>query len=285
MNVLGELRERFRKALTQAASQWDAFDLAGTGADDRWLDDLLTLVRPAQNAQFGDYQANMAMSLGKRLGQSPRDVAQSIIDHLDVADVCDPPEVAGPGFINLRLQDAWLLSQLERARRDGRLGCPPVDDPETYIVDYSSPNVAKPLHVGHIRSTVIGDALSRILRFQGHQVISDNHLGDWGTQFGMIIYGYQHFVDPVAYQAAPIDELGRLYRLVRRLMDAETDAAESAARQAACRQAEQQFQELEAAGPPDAASEAKKWKKARSRARTHWEEARAVLGIRPTAAK
>ena len=115
---------------------------------------------------------------------------------LDVADLCEPPEIAGPGFINLRLKDDWLAEQLAAASADiERLGVAPAAQPRTIVIDYSSPNVAKPMHVGHIRSTVIGDALYRMLKFLGHRMISDNHLGDWGTQFGMIIYGYKHFVD------------------------------------------------------------------------------------------
>ena len=120
---------------------------------------------------------------------------------------------------NLRLRDDWLAEQLIRAVQDERLGIPPASDPQTIVIDYSSPNVAKPMHVGHIRSTVIGDALTRTLRFLGHRVISDNHIGDWGTQFGMIIYGYKHFADDDAYQANPVAELGRLYKLVNRLVD------------------------------------------------------------------
>jgi arginyl-tRNA synthetase len=204
MNILSELKDRFRPVL-------------GQFVDDP--DELLTMIRPAQNPQFGDYQANFPMPLGKRLGQPPRDVAAEIVAQFDAGAVCQPPEIAGPGFINLRLQDAWLTEQLERARHDERLGIPTARQPKTFVIDFSSPNVAKPLHVGHIRSTVIGDALCRTLRFLGHHVISDNHLGDWGTQFGMIIYGYRHFVDEAAYVAQPINELGRLYKLVRRLMD------------------------------------------------------------------
>ena len=129
------------------------------------------------------------------------------------------PEIAGPGFINLRIQDDWIIDQLNLAVADERLGVPAVAEPRTYVVDFSAPNVAKPMHVGHIRSTSIGDALSRTLRFAGHKVVTDNHIGDWGTQFGMIIYGYRHFCDAEAYQEAPVHELARLYRLVRQLMD------------------------------------------------------------------
>ena len=204
MNVLSELKNRFRVSLS-------------TLVDDPT--ELLTMIRPAQDAKFGDYQANCAMPLGKRAGKPPRDIAQQIIAALEIDDLCESPEVAGPGFINLRLRDDWLVRQTERARRDERLGVAAVTEPRTYVVDFSSPNVAKPMHVGHIRSTVIGDALCRILRFAGHRVISDNHLGDWGTQFGMIIYGFRHFGDDDAYHAEPVEELGRIYRVVRQIMD------------------------------------------------------------------
>lgn len=207
MNILTELRNRFRSAL-------DAI------VDDPT--DLLDMVRPAQDARFGDYQANCAMPLGKRFGKPPRDVAADIVDKLDVHDICHPPEIAGPGFINLRLKDEWLTQQLADALADPRLGVPTVDGPRTYVIDYSSPNVAKEMHVGHIRSTVIGDSLARTLRFLGHRVISDNHLGDWGTQFGMIIYGYKHFKDGEAYKEQPVKELGRLYKLVSQLVGYKT---------------------------------------------------------------
>jgi arginyl-tRNA synthetase len=204
MNILATLRERFRPALLSLVDS---------------VDDLLDLIRPAQDPRFGDYQANLAMPLGKRLQQPPRDVAQQLVAHLQLEDLCEPPEVAGPGFINLRLRNRWLSKQLQRATRDARLSIPPVASPKTFVVDYSSPNVAKAMHVGHIRSTVIGDAIYRTLQFMGHRVISDNHLGDWGTQFGMIIYGYKHLVDMDRYGAHPIQELGRLYKRVQQLID------------------------------------------------------------------
>jgi arginyl-tRNA synthetase len=207
MNVLAALKDRFRSAL------------AALVADEARVTELLELIRPAQDPKFGDYQANFAMPLGKQLGKPPRDIAAQVIASADLADLCQPPEVAGPGFINVRLRDDWLTQQLNEAVHDDRLGIAPSTQPRTIVVDYSSPNVAKPMHVGHIRSTVIGDALARTLRFLGHRVISDNHIGDWGTQFGMIIYGYKHFVDRVAYDATPVAELGRLYKLVNRLVD------------------------------------------------------------------
>ena len=204
MSILTELKERFRKALTGMVD-----DPA----------DLLELVRRGQDPKFGDYQANMAMPLGKRLGRPPREIAAEIVQRLEVADICREPKIAGPGFINLRLKKQWLAEKLSAAILDPRLGVAPVARPRTFVVDYSAPNVAKPMHVGHIRSTVIGDSLCRVLRFLGHRAISDNHIGDWGTQFGMILYGYKHFLDAEAYRQNPVEELARLYRKVRSLMD------------------------------------------------------------------
>src|SRR5262249_4190996 len=126
------------------------------------------MVKPAQDSRFGDYQANCAMSLAKQSGRNPRDVATDIISRLDVAEMCTPPEVAGPGFINLRLRDDWLDARTNELVGDERLGVSLVARPRTFVVDYSAPNVAKPMHVGHLRSTVIGDALYRILGFLGH---------------------------------------------------------------------------------------------------------------------
>jgi arginyl-tRNA synthetase len=208
MNILATLRDRFASALGALGIESD--DLPG----------LIALVLPSQDTKFGDYQANCAMPLGKRLGKPPRELAGQIIAALDVADCCDPPEIAGPGFINLRLKDEWLAAQLSETSRDvERLGVPLAAATRTVVVDYSSPNVAKPMHVGHIRSTVIGDALYRILAFLGHRAISDNHLGDWGTQFGMIIYGYKHFGDREALAQNAVEELTRLYKLVNSLVE------------------------------------------------------------------
>ena len=204
MSILTVLKERFRQIMAGSADN---------------LEELLDMIRRSQDVTFGDYQANLAMPLGKRLGRAPRDIAAEIVAHLKVDDLCHPPEIAGPGFINLRLRDSWLANRLGKIVTDPRLGVAAVEQPRTFLVDYSAPNVAKPMHVGHIRSTVIGDSLYRTLQFVGHRVISDNHIGDWGTQFGMIIYGYRHFCNADAYQQNPVQELARLYRLVRRLMD------------------------------------------------------------------
>jgi arginyl-tRNA synthetase len=150
------------------------------------------VVRPAQHPRFGDYQANVALSLGRTLGMAPREVAQRIVEHLDVADLADPPEIAGPGFVNLRLRPEFLAAEAARLAADPRLGVAPSQVTETVVVDYSSPNVARELHVGHLRSTIIGDALVRILESLGACVIRQNHLGDWGTQFGVLI---EHLIE------------------------------------------------------------------------------------------
>ncbi len=203
MSALDEIRARFDKSLETIAP------------NSRHLVDL---IRPAQDSRFGDYQVNCAMPLEKILGRPSRQIATELLDNAQIDDVATA-EIAGPGFINLKLREDWIQRNVIRAITDLRLGIAIAPSPRTYVIDYSSPNVAKPMHVGHIRSTVIGDALTHILRFMGHRVVSDNHLGDWGTQFGMIIYGYRHFVDQAAYRNSPIDELARLYRLVRVLSD------------------------------------------------------------------
>ncbi len=147
------------------------------------------LIRPSS---FADFQANVALPLGKRLGRPPREVAAELASRLEVSDVCEPPEVSGPGFINFRLRDEWIARQASRMLDDPRLGLEPVASPQTVVVEYSSPNIAKEMHVGHLRTTIVGDAIARVLEFAGHHVIRDNHVGDWGTPFGMLI---EHLLD------------------------------------------------------------------------------------------
>ena len=207
MNLLAELRTRLRTALVSFTDSPDSF---------------AEMLKPTQDGKFGDFQANCAMPLAKLSKQPPRDVALALVAKLEIADLCEPPEVAGPGFINLRIKPERLAAETAKLSRDDRLGVPLVATPRTYIVDFSSPNVAKPMHVGHLRSTVIGNALYRVLKFLGHRVLSDNHVGDWGTQFGMIIYGYKHLRDDAAYQRDAVTELARLYRLVNQLSDFHT---------------------------------------------------------------
>ncbi|PAY17400.1 arginine--tRNA ligase [Rhodopirellula sp. SM50] len=177
------------------------------------------MIRPAGNPKFGDYQANCAMPIGKLVADSnPRQVAAELIEQLQLDDICETPEIAGPGFINLRLKDSFLQDRLAEMLADDRCGVTPVASPKKILIDYSSPNVAKPMHVGHIRTTVIGNCLAKTLQFLGHEVITDNHLGDWGTQFGIIIYGYKHFGDPEVVRQDPVPELAKLYRIVHQLM-------------------------------------------------------------------
>lgn len=205
MLLVDLIRERFAAALNQM------------GLDGISLSQRVTAVR---DPQFGDYQANLAMGLTKQLGiQDPMQIAQTIVQHLDISGLCEPAEIAPRGFINLRLLSSTLSQALNQAAQSDRLAVNYVAKPRTYIIDYSSPNVAKPMHVGHIRSTVIGDAIAKVLKFLGHKVITDNHLGDWGTQFGMIIYGYKHFLDPSAFATDPVPELARLYRVVHQLLE------------------------------------------------------------------
>lgn len=151
--------------------------------------DLPALIAPGKKAGFGDYQANCAMGAAKAMGTNPRELATKIVAALqpELAGIADKLEIAGPGFINIDLNPSWLGQQIAKAQTDTRLSITAVDIPQTVVIDYSGPNLAKEMHVGHLRSTIIGDALARLLEFQGHKVIRQNHVGDWGTQFGMLI--------------------------------------------------------------------------------------------------
>jgi arginyl-tRNA synthetase len=222
VNLRSALRQAFRFALEGLAAD----DVVAVPAAE--IAGLVEQVRETADAKFGDYSGTMAMALAKRAGKKPRDVALEIIKRLitapGYADLFEPPgDPVGPGFINVRVKDDALAAVVSRAVADDRLGVAAVEHPQTVVVDFSSPNVAKPMHVGHIRSTVIGDAIARILRFRGHRVITDNHLGDWGTQFGMILWGWKHCRNDAAFAADPTAELGRLYRLVRKVADAKPE--------------------------------------------------------------
>jgi arginyl-tRNA synthetase len=191
------------------------------------IDESLAVVTPAADTRFGDYQTNAAMVAAKALKKNPREVAASILAHLKVEDLCETPSVAGAGFINFKVLDTALSVAVNSLRAGGRLGVDPVAAPKTIIIDFSSPNVAKPMHVGHIRSTILGDSLSRIARHLGHCVVTDNHIGDWGTQFGKVIYGWKHFLNKEALKQAPIAELVRLYREVNALEESDPALKES----------------------------------------------------------
>jgi arginyl-tRNA synthetase len=207
MNLLHLLQDRFRATLNDLVPDVEPY---------------VAMIKATQDPRHGDYQANCAMSLAKVLGKKPRDIAQDIVNRLNADDLLEKLEIAGPGFINLRLKSSWLASQVKAIAGDDRLGVTK-QTAKRYVIDYSSPNVAKPLHVGHLRSTIIGDALTRLLRFLGHTVVTDNHLGDWGTQFGILLYGYKNLLDKDAYAMDPVRELARIYIEVRRLIGSEDE--------------------------------------------------------------
>ena len=183
------------------------------------------VIRPSS---FADYQSNAALPLAKQLGRPPRDIAADIVRHLDVAGVAEPPEVSGPGFINFRLLPGWIAGQASGQLADPRLGVAQADPAQRVVVEYSSPNVAKEMHVGHLRTTIVGDALARILEFSGQDVIRDNHVGDWGTPFGMLI---EHLLD-VGEDSADADQLrsnpNAFYQAARRKFDSDPEFAERA---------------------------------------------------------
>jgi len=172
------------------------------------------LARPCPDPKFGDYQSNALMSLAKSRKMNPRQLATDVLSKLDVADWCEKVEIAGAGFLNFRLKSSALTSALQSAVRGEHLFFDKTASPRTAVIDFSSPNVAKPMHVGHIRSTILGDSLARTLRLLGHRVITDNHIGDWGTQFGMLLLGWKHHLKPDVLKADPIGEMERLYKMV-----------------------------------------------------------------------
>ncbi|NRB07054.1 MAG: arginine--tRNA ligase [Richelia sp.] len=184
----------------------------------------------ASNPKFGDYQSNVSLPLAKKIGQQPRAIATAIVEKLDVSDICEAPEIGGPGFINLRLKTAYLEGQINAMQADYRLGVPLNDNPQREIVDFSSPNIAKEMHVGHLRSTIIGDCIARILEFRGHDVLRLNHVGDWGTQFGMLIT-YLREVYPEALTTANALDIGDLvsfYKKAKQRFDADETFQETA---------------------------------------------------------
>jgi len=171
-------------------------------------------VRPCADPKFGDFQCVSVMPLAKQLKTNPRQIAATVVAALEVDDLCDSVEVAGPGFLNFRVKTGALEAVCKAAARGEHLFFAPTAEPRAVVVDFSSPNVAKPMHVGHIRSTILGDCLARLFRLLGHKVVADNHIGDWGTQFGMLLVGWKNHLDAAALEADPIAELERIYKLV-----------------------------------------------------------------------
>ncbi len=172
------------------------------------------LVRPCTNATHGDYETTALMGLAKERKMNPRQLATDVQARLDVADICEPVQISGAGFLNFRIRSETLGRVIASAARGDHLFVVKTTRPRTVVIDFSSPNVAKPLHVGHIRSTFLGDCLARVFRTLGHRVVTDNHIGDWGTQFGMLLVGWSDHLDTAALAADPIAEMERLYKLV-----------------------------------------------------------------------
>ncbi len=187
-------------------------------------------VVPAADSRFGDYQTNAAMLLAKEWKTNPRALATELAAKIEAGDLSGEPSVAGPGFINFTIKPETLAARLADLLADARLGVDTVEKPKTIVIDFSAPNVAKQMHVGHIRSTIIGDCLARVCRFLGHRVITDNHIGDWGTQFGMVLYGWKRELNKEALEADPIRELLRLYKAVNAQSKEEETAKEQGAR-------------------------------------------------------
>jgi arginyl-tRNA synthetase len=213
--------------ITYLTTQLDRAMIAALGAEYAGTDPQLML---SSNPKFGDYQANMAMGLAKKLGQQPRAIAQLIVDRLDVSEVCEAPQIAGPGFINFTVKPSYLSTQLQTMRMDERLGVDVAAKKQRVVVDFSSPNIAKEMHVGHLRSTILGDCIARVLEFRGHDVLRLNHVGDWGTQFGMLIL-YLRENYPEALTTADAIDLGDLvvlYKKAKQQFDEDAEFQEAA---------------------------------------------------------
>lgn len=196
------------------------------------LSDAESMVRPAQDEKFGDYQSNAAMPLGKKVKKQPRQVAQMIVDNLNAENMLQPAEIAGPGFINLRLKDEFLGASLGQIQADPRLGVAPVTKPLKIALDFAGPNFAKEMHVGHMRTTIIGDTIGRTLEFAGHEVLRLSHVGDWGTQFGMLIQ-YLRETQPEALknpEAVHIADLEGFYKQAKQRFDADPAFADASRR-------------------------------------------------------
>jgi arginyl-tRNA synthetase len=251
--ITAQLDEHFRTAI-RSAFGFDADPLIG----------------PAQNEKFGDYQANAAMGLAKQVSEktgqktNPRAVAEQIKARLDLGGMAEDVSIAGPGFINVRLSPEWLAGQLQAIAADPRLGVEKVGEPKNVVVDYSGPNIAKELHVGHLRSTIIGDAVSRIIEFQGHNVIRQNHVGDWGTQFGMLI---THLRASGAGRDSHIEDLENFYIQAKRRFDEDADFADEARRTVVRLQGGQ-------------AEERELWKRIVDETRRHYQPVYGRLGVK-----
>ncbi|HEY3915509.1 MAG TPA: arginine--tRNA ligase [Verrucomicrobiae bacterium] len=191
----------------------------------------VVLVRPCPDPKFGDYQTNALMALAKSRKMNPRQLAADVAGKLDISDLCEPVEIAGAGFLNFRLKPSAIAGALRSAAAGGPLFFQKTAHPRSIVIDFSSPNIAKPMHVGHVRSTILGDSLARMLKLLGHSVITDNHIGDWGTQFGKLLVGWKSQLDRAALAADPIAEMERLYKSVNAACETDPQTLESARRE------------------------------------------------------
>ncbi len=210
MNIQSILSDKIKQAMIAA------------GADEQCD----ALIRQSGKPKFGDYQANGIMAAAKKLGLNPREFAQKVLDHADLSDIAEKTEIAGPGFINIFLNPTWLANNVSAALKDQNLGVS-ANEKQTIVIDYSSPNVAKEMHVGHLRSTIIGDAVVRTLEFLGHNVIRANHVGDWGTQFGMLI-AYLEKMENEHASEMELQDLEAFYREAKKHYDEDEAFAEKA---------------------------------------------------------
>lgn len=190
--------------------------------------ELPALIAPGKKAGFGDYQANCAMGAAKAMGTNPRELAAKIVAALELDDIAEKVEIAGPGFINIDLNPVWLGEQIAKAQSDERLQVEQVADAQNVVIDYSGPNLAKEMHVGHLRSTIIGDSLARLLEFQGHTVIRQNHVGDWGTQFGMLIAELEEQLGAKGDEAMALKDLEVFYQQAKKHFDDDENFANKA---------------------------------------------------------
>lgn len=210
------IRTQLETIITQA--------LADAGA----LTNAPAVVKTSSRPQFGDYQANGIMGAAKALKMNPREFAAKVLENLDLSAYADKLEIAGPGFINIHLKNEWLGQQVEKTLKSNNLEIEKVEHPETVVIDYSAPNLAKEMHVGHLRSTIIGDAISRVLEFTGHKVIRQNHVGDWGTQFGMLLTYMNEFVEETGFVTKQLADLEKFYQASKIRFDEDEDFAQTA---------------------------------------------------------
>jgi len=209
--VVNSIKERLREAAVKTF-----------GAE---LESISPIVDAASNPQFGDFQSNLALTLSKQLKQPPRAIAEQIVSKFDVDGLCEAPTVAGPGFINIRLKQQYLEEQINAVKKDERLGVAVPAKIKTVIVDMSSPNIAKEMHVGHLRSTIIGESIARTYKFLGHKVMKINHVGDWGTQFGMLICELREQFPKALTESQALDlgDLVTFYKQAKKHFDEDED--------------------------------------------------------------